>query len=79
MQLFSTLSLKSHRVGVLIIIIFISFSFVAIRVAKGLRHYYRVGRDLWRIFGKQLVVLGIGAVLAKVAWDRREFLADYIR
>ncbi|XP_006460744.1 hypothetical protein AGABI2DRAFT_203925 [Agaricus bisporus var. bisporus H97] len=51
----------------------------ALQVAKGLRHYYRVGRDLWRIFGKQLVVLGIGAVLAKVAWDRREFLADYIR
>ncbi|KAF9452759.1 NAD(P)-binding protein [Macrolepiota fuliginosa MF-IS2] len=50
-----------------------------LKIAKGVTHYYRVSRDLWRLLGKQVVVLGLGAALAKVTWDRRELLASYIR
>lgn len=49
------------------------------RVAKGISYYYRVWKDLWRLLGKQFIILGMGVVLAKVMWDQRERLAGYIR
>lgn len=49
------------------------------RVAKGAVHYYRVCKDVWRLLGRQFVILGMGAVLAKVTWDQRALLASYTR
>jgi len=51
----------------------------ALKVAKGVVHYYRVCKDVWRLLGKQFVILGLGAVLAKVTWDKRALLANYTR
>jgi hypothetical protein len=48
-------------------------------MVKGVAYYYRVGKDLWRLLGKQAVVLGMGVALAKMTWDQRELLANYIR
>lgn len=51
----------------------------ALKVAKGVAHYYRIGKELWRLLGKQVVVLSMGAALAKLTWDKRDLLASYIR
>ncbi|KXN90975.1 15-hydroxyprostaglandin dehydrogenase [NAD(+)] [Leucoagaricus sp. SymC.cos] len=51
----------------------------AFKVVKGLAYYYLIGKDVWRLLGKQMVVLSMGAAFAKVTWDQRKLLASYIR
>lgn len=61
------------------LIIFVLPVLAAIRMARGFVYYYRLSKDVCRLLGKNLVVLGMGAVLAKATWDQRALLASYIR
>lgn len=50
----------------------------SLKVVKGLTHYYRVCKELWRLLGKQVIVLSMGAALAKLMWHKRDLLASYV-
>ncbi|KAJ8696012.1 hypothetical protein PTI98_005914 [Pleurotus ostreatus] len=41
---------------------------------QGIAFYFNFVRDIGRIFGKQLAILGVGAILAKLAYNNRDTL-----
>jgi len=45
---------------------------------KGVVYYSRLLGDLWRITGKPIMILSLGALLAKVAWEKRVRLSTYV-
>lgn len=48
-------------------------------VAKGIKAWYLFARDIWRITGNAIITVGLGTALAKVAWDNRDKIENYVR
>ncbi|KAF8972996.1 hypothetical protein BDZ97DRAFT_1912597 [Flammula alnicola] len=52
----------------------------AIRGAlSGARAWFAFLRDVWRITGKPVIGVGLTAALAKVAWDHKDSIEQYLR
>ena len=49
------------------------------RVAKGIKAWYLFARDIWRITGNAIITIGLGTALAKVAWDNKDKIENYVR
>ncbi|KAG9220460.1 hypothetical protein CCMSSC00406_0003916 [Pleurotus cornucopiae] len=46
---------------------------------QGIAFYLNFVRDIGRIFGKQLAILGVGAILAKLAYNNRDTLTKLLK
>jgi len=41
--------------------------------------WYLLARDIWRITGNAVITFGLGAALAKIAWDNQHEIGKYVR
>jgi len=48
-------------------------------VGTGIEGWYRFARDIWRITGNAVIIIGLGTALAKIAWDNQHEIERYVR
>ena len=49
------------------------------RVLKGANAWFAFFRDVWRITGQPILVVGLAAGLAKVTWDNKQTIEGVVR